>query len=119
MTHRRFNGVAGFGRLACSWLRATGLVVPLLLVCACGDKGATREVVIYTTVDQVYSEPILKAYEEKTGIRVKAVYDVEAAKTTGLVTRLEAEKARPQADVFWNGEFAQTMGLGKRGSNQL
>ncbi len=74
-----------------------------------------KEVVVYTSVDQVYSEPILKAYEQSTGVRVKAVYDVEAAKTTGLVTRLDAEKARPQADVFWSGEFAQTMGLKERG----
>lgn len=81
----------------------------------CGGKSADRQVVIYTTVDQVYSEPILKAYEARTGVRVKAVYDVEAAKTTGLVKRLEAEKTRPQADVFWNGEFAQTIGLAEKG----
>ncbi len=70
---------------------------------------------IYTSVDQVYSEPILKAYGEKTGVRVRAVYDVEAAKTTGLVTRLQAERSRPQADVFWNNEFAQTLGLKAQG----
>jgi len=39
------------------------------------------------------------------------VYDVEATKTTGLVNRLIAEKARPQADVFWSGEFSQTIVL--------
>ena len=91
------------------------LAVVLVLFAGCGTQKAAREVVIYASVDQVYAEPVLKEYEKKTGIRVLAVYDVEAAKTTGLVTRLEAEKARPQADVFWNGEFAQTLGLKEKG----
>lgn len=91
---------------------ATGSLIALLA--ACSPKAAD-EVVVYTSVDQVFSEPILKAYEQKTGVKVKAVYDVEAAKTTGLVTRLEAEKAAPQADVFWNNEFAQTLGLAAKG----
>lgn len=70
-----------------------------------------REVVIYTSVDQVYAEPILKAFERQSGIRVKAVYDVEATKTVGLANRLIAEKSSPKADVFWNGEFVQTIRL--------
>jgi iron(III) transport system substrate-binding protein len=76
-----------------------------------GPAGSTREVIIYTSVDQVYSEPVLRAFEGKTGIRVRAVYDVEAAKTTGLVNRLLAEKGNPRADVFWNGEIARTLVL--------
>ena len=74
-----------------------------------GEK--ERAVVVYTSVDQVYSEPVLEALEKETGIRVLPVYDVEATKTTGLVNRLIAEKARPQADVFWSGEFSQTIVL--------
>ncbi len=73
------------------------------------DHSDSKEVVIYTSVDQVYSEPILKEFENKTGIKVVVKYDVEAAKTTGLVNKLIAEKDNPQADVFWNGEFAQTI----------
>jgi iron(III) transport system substrate-binding protein len=75
----------------------------------------TSTVVVYTSVDQIYSEPILKEFENRTGIHVLAVYDVEATKTTGLVNRLIAEKSRPQADVFWNGEFAQTLLLKQLG----
>ena len=74
-----------------------------------------REVVIYTSVDQVYSEPVLEKFEDETGIKVKAVYDVEAAKTTGLVNRLIAEKGNPLADVWWNGEIAQTILLKEEG----
>jgi len=61
-------------------------------------------VVVYTSQDQVYSEPILRAFEEHTGIRVQAVYDSEAVKTVGLVNRLIAEREHPQCDVFWNNE---------------
>ena len=89
------------------------LVMAGLLLCACGPHGDV--VIIYTSVDQVYSEPILARFEEETGIEVRAVYDVEAAKTTGLVNRLIAERANPQADVFWNGEFAQTVQLAEQG----
>jgi len=72
-------------------------------------------VVVYTSVDQLFSEPVLKRFEAQTGIRVLSVYDVEAAKTTGLVNRLIAEKENPQADVFWNGEFVQTILLQEKG----
>jgi iron(III) transport system substrate-binding protein len=73
------------------------------------------EVIIYTSVDQIYSEPVLEKFEAETGIKVKAVYDVEAAKTTGLVNRLIAEKGNPLADVWWNGEIAQTILLKEEG----
>jgi iron(III) transport system substrate-binding protein len=75
----------------------------------------SASVVAYVSVDQTYSEPILKEFTRQTGIEVKAVYDVEASKTTGLVNRLVAEKDRPRADVYWNGEFAQTILLQERG----
>lgn len=74
-----------------------------------------REVVVYTSVDQVFSEPILKIFEKKTGIRVRSLYDVEAAKTVGLVNRLMAEKKRPKADVFWNSEVTRTLRLKEKG----
>ena len=81
---------------------------------ACGS-GSAKEVVVYTSVDQVFSEPIFKKFEAQTGIKVLPVYDVEAAKTTGLVNRLITEKNHPRADVFWNGEFAQTILLKEKG----
>jgi iron(III) transport system substrate-binding protein len=93
---------------------AAALIVSTLLG-ACQAQPPERTVVVYTSVDQVYSEPILKKFEQETGIRVLPVYDVEATKTTGLVNRLIAEKARPQADVFWSGEFAQTILLKEEG----
>lgn len=89
------------------------LVMLLLLVLcftACNNRDY-QEVVVYTSVDQVYSEKIFAAFENETGIEVKAVYDIEANKTVGLANRLEAEAASSQADVFWSGEILQTIRL--------
>ncbi len=66
------------------------------------DSGGT--VVVYSSVDEVFAEPILKQFEEETGIQVALVPDTEETKSTGLLNRLIAEKGRPQADVFWSGD---------------
>jgi iron(III) transport system substrate-binding protein len=74
-----------------------------------------KEVIVYTALDQVFSEPILSGFEKQTGIRVKAVYDIEATKTTGLVNRLIAEKSHPKCDVFWNNEVIRSIALKRKG----
>ena len=74
-----------------------------------------EEVVVYTSVDQIYSEPILELFEKQSGITIKAVYDVEASKTVGLVNRLIAEKNNPQADVYWANEPIRAEVLKQRG----
>jgi iron(III) transport system substrate-binding protein len=104
-----YNRPAGGFIIAC-----VVAIAILALLAGCVDQEA-RAVVVYTSVDQVYAEPIFKEFEEETGIQVRAVYDVEAAKTTGLVNRLIAEKENPLADVFWNGEFMQTILLKEKG----
>jgi iron(III) transport system substrate-binding protein len=72
-------------------------------------------VVVYTSQDEVYAEPILKDFEKQTGIEVKTVFDSEAVKTVGLVNRLLQEKSNPQCDVFWNNEEFRTRQLAARG----
>jgi iron(III) transport system substrate-binding protein len=84
-------------------------------ITACAPSTPQRQVVIYTSVDQVFAEPVLKHFEAESGIQMKPVYDVEATKTTGLVNRLIAERERPLADVFWSGEFVQTLLLQQKG----
>ncbi|WP_418790278.1 extracellular solute-binding protein [Phosphitispora sp. TUW77] len=97
-------------------LSICGLILSVVVCAGCQKtKPETSEVIIYTSVDQIYSEQILKEFEEETGIKVKPAYDVEAAKTTGLVQRLIAEKNRPRADVFWSGEVIQTIRLKEEG----
>lgn len=100
-------------------LKALGMgaaVLALLVVSGCEEK--QKVVVVYTAVDQVYSDVIFREFEEETGIRVKAVYDTEANKTTGLVNRILAEKDKPVCDVFWNNEFIQTIALKEEGMLQ-
>jgi iron(III) transport system substrate-binding protein len=64
----------------------------------------TRDVVVYVSHDEIFSEPILKDFEKETGIRVRAVYATEETKSTGAMNRLIAEKNNPQADVYWANE---------------
>ena len=81
----------------------------------CSKRDHATEIVIYTSVDQVYSSKIFKDFEQKTGIKVLAVYDTEASKAIGLEKRLLAEKSHPRADIFWNSEPIRTARLAKEG----
>ena len=90
------------------------LAVILVLVTS-GCSRPQRQVVVYTAWDQIYSEPILKEYERRTGVRVLARYDVEAAKTSGLVQALLGQSGHTSCDVFWSNEVAQSCLLAERG----
>jgi iron(III) transport system substrate-binding protein len=79
------------------------------------SQQAGRAVTIYVSTDRVFSEPVLREYEKRTGVRVNPVYDTEETKSTGLANRLIAEKERPQADVFWSNEPVRTLILKSRG----
>jgi len=76
-------------------------VVMATLGCAQTPSG---HVVVYTSVDQVFAEPVLLAFEQLSGIDVRAVYDTEETKSTGVLNRLLAEAQHPRADVFWSGD---------------
>lgn len=92
-----------------------GYIIAFLTMFFPVTPSMAAKVVVYTSVDQMFSQPILQAYEKQTGVKVQAVYDVEAAKTTGLVNRLIAEKNRPRCDVFWNSEIGKTIVLREKG----
>lgn len=79
----------------------------------CGGDG--REVVVYTSVDQVFSEPVFREFERKSAIAVRSIFDTEETKSTGVVNRLIAEAAAPRADVFWSGDPVRPFMLTKRG----
>ena len=83
-------------------------------ITSCSKATDTPSVVIYTSVDQVYSSQIFKDFEQKTGIKVLAVYDTEASKAVGLEKRLLMEKSHPRADIFWNSEPIRTARLAKQ-----
>ncbi len=90
-----------------------GLVAGMALLEGCSRS--VPVVVVYTSVDQVFSEPVLRAFERQSGVRVRAVFDTEETKSTGVLNRLIAEAKNPQADVFWSGDPVRPFVLVKRG----
>lgn len=79
------------------------LVMLVAGLSAC-DRRATPEVVVYTSVDDVFARPVAQHFEQETGITVRLVPDTEETKSAGLLNRLIMEKERPRADVFWSGD---------------
>src|SRR5215216_6195571 len=112
MTFRmaRTNGI----RTARAALACAALLGAFVLSACQGTTPAIREVTAYVSADRPFSEPILKEYEKRSGVKVNAVYDTEETKSTGLANRLLAEEARPQADVFWSNEPVRTLVLKSR-----
>lgn len=109
----RFRGVPGPWHATAIVAIVAGMLLPALATLV--SAAHQQQVVIYTSQDQVYAEPILKDFEKETGIKVRAVYDSEAVKTVGLANRLLAEKSHPQCDVFWSNEELRTRQLAARG----
>lgn len=87
-----------------------------LLATACGgDAPGKGNVVLYTSLNEPTARAVLDVFEKRTGIRVVLRTDTERDKTVGLVAALLEERARPQADVFWNSEVANTVRLKMEG----
>ena len=95
-----------------------GIALALLGFVGCRSpeqaQSTQRTVTIYVSTDRVFSEPVLREYERRSGVKVNAVYDTEETKSTGLANRLLAEQPRPQADVFWSNEPVRTLVLKSR-----
>lgn len=94
-------------------MKAVGFGFVLLLT-SCQSR--SEEVVVYTSVDDLYAKQIFDAFTKETGVRVLPVFDTEEAKTLGLVHRILAEKDHPQADVFWSGDCARSALLKSKGT---
>lgn len=80
------------------------LIILVFAFTACSSQKTEKSVNVYVSEDQVFSEPVLKAFEKESGIKVHAIYDTEESKSTGVMNRLIAEKNNPQADVYWANE---------------
>lgn len=92
-------------------------LIPLLLSCAaltgCGKE---PDLVVRVSLDQIFSEELMREFEAETGLEVKAQYDIEQTKTVGHVRAIiEEARTRPRTDVFWNNEIAQTIRLAELG----
>ena len=79
------------------------------------NQTSAAEVVVYSSVDEVFARPIAEKFEQDTGVKVRLVPDTEETKSTGLLNRLIAEKKRPQADVFWSGDPVRAAILKSKG----
>src|SRR5437867_2406249 len=74
-----------------------------------------RRVVVYSALDQEFAEPVLKAYQQGTGVEILPKFDVESTKTVGLTNLIITERARPRCDLFWNNEILNTLRLKEMG----
>jgi iron(III) transport system substrate-binding protein len=90
-----------------------GLLLPL--AAKLKQRVERPTVIAYIAQDQVFAEPLLAEFTRQTGIRVRTVFDSEAVKTVGLANRLLAERAHPQADIFWGNEELRTRQLAAQG----
>ena len=91
------------------------LCLVLLLIVLLNGCHKPDSLIIYTSQDQEFAEPILNEFTKQTGIKVRTVFDSEAVKTVGLANRLLAEANHPQCDVWWSNESLRTRQLARRG----
>jgi iron(III) transport system substrate-binding protein len=80
----------------------------------CGESEPPT-VVVYTALDQEFSQPIFEDFTRETGIIVHPKYDTESTKTVGLTNVILAEAERPRCDLFWNNEILNTLRLERKG----
>tara|TARA_R110002111_G_scaffold153375_1_gene220183 strand:- start:148394 stop:149437 length:1044 start_codon:yes stop_codon:yes gene_type:complete len=72
-------------------------------------------IVVYCAHDAIFSEEILNAFEQKTGIKVEPRFDTEATKSLGLTNLIIREQDHPRCDVFWNNQTLGTAALKEQG----
>jgi iron(III) transport system substrate-binding protein len=97
-------------------------VLPVLSI-GCDNRASnnsasqtTDTITLYTSVDDTFAELVIDAFIQETGIQVHILGDTEATKTTGLVTRIQAEMENPIGDVWWSSEPMGTILLDKAGA---
>jgi len=94
------------------------LIPSLGLALLAGLSGCSSDpdLVVYCSLDQEFSEGLIRRFAQETGLDVRAEYDIEANKNVGLTTRIREEAAsRPRCDVFWSNECAQVIALAEDG----
>lgn len=91
------------------------VLATVLLAWHLGGCAEDERLVVYCSVDETFSRQVLDRFEEKTGLKVAAVFDTEAGKATGLAKRIRAEAANPRADVLFSGELFHTILLARDG----
>ena len=80
----------------------------------CAPQSA-QEVIVYTSLDEEFSRPILEEFTRETGIEVRGKFDVESTKSVQLTQEIMSERDRPRGDLFWNNEVVNTLRLEREG----
>jgi iron(III) transport system substrate-binding protein len=96
-------------------LTAFAMFCGLMAGCRKNTSGPAASVVLYTSVDEPYARPLIEQFERESGIHVTLITDSEASKSVGLAEKLRAEKANPQADVWWDNECFLAINLADEG----
>ena len=83
-------------------VRLYSILLTLVLTGCSKEQPAAQqqEVIVYTSLDKVFSQPILEGFERKTGIKVKSVYDSEA---TRRATRNFTSQRLTQSSIYVSG----------------
>jgi len=86
------------------FLKLLVIAMLALAVVGCGgDEGEkepeVQKVVIYSPNSDKLVEAVIPAFEAETGITVELI----SAGTGDCLTRIDSEKANPQADILWGG----------------
>lgn len=82
---------------------------------ALGCKSDPCDVVLYTYVEQTHSEPLVRSFEQASGLRVCASYSSFEIKASGILHRLASEAKRPSADVLWADDPVRPFWLARSG----
>jgi iron(III) transport system substrate-binding protein len=83
--------------------------------CAVNEEGPGPRVVVYSSLDREFSEPLLRDYSARTRVEVIPKFDIESTKTVGLTNVIIAESEQPRCDLFWNNEILNTLRLKEKG----
>jgi len=83
------------------WKRWSGMLVMILVVLAAVAalpvKSLAKDLVVYSSVDEENAKKILNGFSKATGVKYQMVF----LSTGPALSRIEAEKANPQADVWF------------------
>ena len=98
-----------------SKLKTANSWAPLLaFLLGCGSE-ERKVVVVYSSQDPEFAQPLLDGYAQQSGVEVEPKFDVESSKTVGLAQLLIRESPKPRCDLFWNNEILNTLRLHEKG----
>ena len=92
----------------------TVLAGALLVLSLLSGAAASKELVVYSSVDEENAKNILDEFSKATGIRVNMVF----LSSGPAMSRIEAEKGNPQADVWFGAPSENHIVAKNRGLTQ-